>query len=152
MKTCGNHSVRCIGDIQSPEADVFVPKVEAAWSALQSQYAGRITEAEVDHLFACFVIGLTTPDYAEQDPALHFDLCRALVAIKLPPERVEVVLHSVPEPTQPWVEAARQFIESKGVSMGSELRQHARNIAEPTGVNVNSSVREHSGNNEGNVQ
>ncbi|WP_274857779.1 hypothetical protein [Sinorhizobium meliloti] len=67
-------------DNQFPEAEFFAPKVEAAWSALQLQYAGRISESEIDHLFACFVMGLTTPDYAEQEPTLHFELCRALVA------------------------------------------------------------------------
>ncbi len=151
MVFAGNHSVRNIepsGDILIPETEVFAPKVEAAWSALQLQYTGRISESEFDHLFACFVMGLTTPDYAEQEPTIHFDLCRALVAIKLPSERLETALHSVPEPSQPWVESARRIIESKGVQMGSVLRQAPHNTEKTAGVDANSKPTERLGNNE----
>lgn len=135
-------------DNQFPEAEFFTPKVEAAWSALQIQYAGRISESEIDHLFACFVMGLTTPDYGEQEPTIHFELCRALVASKLPSERLETALHSVPEPTQSWVESARGIIEGKGVQMGSVLRQSAHNTEKTTGVDTNSKPTERLGNNE----
>ena len=115
-------------DIQFAEIEVFAPKAEAAWAALQRQYASRISAAEIDHLLACFVLGLTTPAYGEGEPALHFDLCRALVAISLPPERTEAALHSVPEPTQPWVASAYQLIEKQGAKVGLSLRDKTRNF------------------------
>jgi hypothetical protein len=115
-------------DIQFAEIEVFAPKAEAAWTALQRQYASRITGAEIDHLFACFVLGLTSPAYAEQEPALHFDLCRALVAVNLPPERTEAALHTVPEPTQPWVASACALIESQGAKIGRALQEKTRNF------------------------
>lgn len=131
-----------------PEFELFGPKVDAAWTALQRQYAGRISDAELDHLFACFAYGLTSPIYGEEDPTLHFDLCRALVAMKLPPDRTEAALHTVPEATQPWVESARGVIEGKGAKMGSMLRQVAPNVGQITGVDANSTER--LGNSEGN--
>lgn len=93
-----------------------------AWTALQRQYASRVTDAEIDHLFACFVLGLTSPAYAEREPALHFDLCRALVAVKLPPERTHAALHAVPEFTQPWIASACALIESQGAKIGRALQ------------------------------
>lgn len=108
-------------DIQFVEIEVFAPKVEAAWATLQGQYANRISGAELDHLFACFVLGLTSPAYGEGEPVFHFDLCRALVAVNLPPERAEAALYTVPEPTQPWIACAYQLIEKHGAKIGSSL-------------------------------
>lgn len=114
-------------DIQFVEIEVFAPKAEAAWATLQGQYASRISGAELDHLFACFVLGLTSPAYGEGEPAFHFDLCRVLVAANLPPERVEAALHTVPTPTQPWIASAYQLIEKQGAKIGSSLREKTRN-------------------------
>lgn len=110
-------------DTQFPEFEVFAPKVEVAWTALERQYASRISGAELDHLFACLVFGLTSPAYAEREPALHFNICRALVALKLPPDRVAGALHTVPEPTQPWVVSAREQVESQAARMGRMLQE-----------------------------
>lgn len=151
MDLSGNHAMWRIGSFGNalfPEIEIFAPKVEAAWAALQQQYANLLTVAEVDHLLACFVLGLTSPAFADQEPDLHFEICRTLMAIKLPPERVEAALHSVPAPTQPWVESARRIIESKGVQMGSVLRQDARNTEKTTGVDANSKPTERLSNNE----
>jgi len=112
---------RCCMDIQFPEFEIFAPKVEAAWSALQQRYANRLTEAELDYLFACLVLGLTSPAYGEGKPSLHFDVCRALVAMKLPPDRADAALHSVPAPTEPWVESLREQLESQSARMGQTL-------------------------------
>jgi hypothetical protein len=109
--------------MQFPEFELFGPKVEAAWTALQRQYGDRITGAELDHLFARLVLGLTSPAYGDQEPALHFNICRALVAMKLPPDRTEAALHAVPESTQPWVASAYQMIEGQGAKIGRELRK-----------------------------
>ncbi|WP_245282208.1 hypothetical protein [Rhizobium sp. LC145] len=155
MDLSGNHATWRIGpfrDTQLPETQIFAPKTEAAWAALQQQYANLLTVAEIDHLLACFVFGLTSPAFADQEADLHFNVCRTLMAIKLPPERVEAALHSVPAPTQPWVESARQIIESKGVQMGSALRRDAFNTENTTGVDANSNPKERLGNNEENVQ
>jgi hypothetical protein len=111
-----------------PEYDIFAAKTEAAWSVLQRQHAGRLSSAEVDHLFACFVFGLTSPIYADREPRLHFEVCRALVAIKLPPERAEAALRAVPEPTQPWIENAYQLIEDQGAKIGRALQETAPNL------------------------
>jgi len=110
-------------DIQFSEIEIYAPKVEAAWTALQHQYASRITEAEIDHLFACFVFGLTSPTYAGQAPELHFEVCRALAAMKLPASRAEAALRAVPEPTQPWVASANVMIEGQGAKIGRTLRK-----------------------------
>ncbi|WP_168878942.1 hypothetical protein [Rhizobium sp. P28RR-XV] len=114
-------------DIQFPEFEIFAPKVEVAWSALQQRYANRLTEAEVDYLFACLIFGLTSPAYGEGEPSSHFDVCRALVAMKLPPDRVDTALHTVPAPTEPWVESLREQLESQSARMGQTL-QETRNF------------------------
>lgn len=129
-------------DIQFAEIEVFSPKAEAAWAALQRQYASRISGPELDHLLACFVLGLTSPAYGEGDPGFHFDLCRALVAISLPPERTEAALHSVPEPTQPWVASAYQLIEKQGVKIGLSLRETTGNFKDFLAVEANDAAHQ----------
>lgn len=122
---------------QSPDIDVFAPNVEAVWSVIDKQYAGRMSSAEVDHLFACFVLGLTTPHYAASESASHYEICQSLIAIKLPPERTEAALHTVPPASQPWVESARELIESKGATIGSALLQRAHDTEETAGEDAN---------------
>ncbi|ULJ72289.1 hypothetical protein [Rhizobium gallicum] len=135
-----------------PETEVLVPRVEAAWSALQRQYAGQVSEAEIDHFFACFVFGLTTPAYANQEPSLHFDVCRALVSIKLPPDRADAALNSVPAPTQAGVESARELIESKGVQMGRALQDERSDLEVFSTAKASSAASARLGSNEENVQ
>ncbi|WP_265518693.1 hypothetical protein [Nitratireductor luteus] len=148
-----NHSVRPVEiseDIRFPETEIFTPRAEAAWIALQRRYAGGITDAEIDYLFACFVLGLTSPAYAEREPALHFDLCRAVTAVKLPPERAHAALHTVPEPTQPWLASACALIESQGAKMGRALQETTSNFEDLTaGADA---ATERPGNNEGNAK
>jgi len=48
------------------EFKIFAPKVEAAGTALQRQYADRLTGAKLDHLFACLVFGLISPAFVER--------------------------------------------------------------------------------------
>lgn len=107
----------------SSEFEIIFPKVDAAWSALQHQYADRLTTAEVDFLFARLVLGLISPFYAEREPALHFTACAALVGRKLPSERVHAALHAVPEPSQPWVERAFELAEEHGTKIGMTLAE-----------------------------
>ncbi|OWK24219.1 hypothetical protein AJ87_23540 [Rhizobium yanglingense] len=155
MELSGIQSKRCIGasgDIQFPETEVFVPRVEAAWSALQRQYGGQISEAEIDYFFACFVFGLTTPAYTNQDPSLHFEVCRALVLIKLPPDRADAALYSVPAPTQAGVESARELIESKGVKMGRTLQDERSDPEIFSTAKASSAASARLGSNEGNAQ
>jgi len=110
-------------DIQFPEFEIFAPKIEVAWTALQDRYASRLTGAEVDYLFACLVYGLTSPAYGEGEPLFHFDVCHALVRMKLPPDRADAALYSVPELTQPWVDTVREQLESQAAKMGRALLQ-----------------------------
>ncbi|WP_440408537.1 hypothetical protein [Neorhizobium petrolearium] len=134
------------------QVDVFVPTTDAAWAAFQRQYANRVTSAEVDHLFACFVFGLTTPAYADQDPSLHFDICRALLLNKLPPDRADAALYSVPAPTQAGMESARELIESKGVKMGRALQDERSDPEIFSTAKASSAASARLGGNEGNVQ
>jgi hypothetical protein len=126
--------------MQFPEFELFGPKVEAAWAALQRQYADRITGAELDHLLACLVFGLTSPAYGDQEPALHFNVCRALVAMKLPPDRTEAALHAVPEPTQPWLASACALIESQGAKIARTLQEKTSNLEDLSTAKANAAT------------
>lgn len=88
---------------------------------MQNQYVSRLTEPEIDYLFARLVLGLTSPFCGEREPALHFNLCGALIGRKLPPERAYAALHAVPEPSQPWVERAFELAEEHGTKIGMTL-------------------------------
>jgi hypothetical protein len=135
-----------------PEYEVIAAKAEAAWGVLQRQYADRLTSAEVDHLFACFIYGLTSPIYAEREPSLHFEVCRALVAIKLPPERAEAALRTVPEPTQPWAANAYQLIEDQGAKIGHALQEKASNLKDTSAPAARSAGLGRLGNSEDTAQ
>lgn len=153
MELSGNHSVRRLEpstDIRFAEIEILAPRAEAAWTALRRQYSSRITDAEIDHLFACFVLGLTSPAYAEREPALHFEVCNALVAVKLPPERARAALHTVPEPTQPWLASACALIESQGAKMGRTLQETTPNPEDLSTAKANAATGS-LGNNEENT-
>ncbi|MFB2563016.1 hypothetical protein [Rhizobium sp. IMFF44] len=126
-------------DIQFPEFEIFAPKIEVAWTALQDRYASRLSGAEVDYLFACLVFGLTSPAYGEGEPLFHFDVCRALVTMKLPPDRADAALYSVPELTQPWAETVREQLESQAAKMGRALQQ-AQNFNDDAAADADSSA------------
>ncbi|WP_349962669.1 hypothetical protein [Rhizobium sp. ZPR3] len=83
-------------DIQFSGFEIFAPKIEVAWTALQRQYARHLTGAGLDHLFAC----------------------RACVGTKFRTERMSVRLHSALKQTQPWVADA----ESSG--WGAHVRKY----------------------------
>ncbi|AYG70239.1 MULTISPECIES: hypothetical protein [unclassified Rhizobium] len=134
-------------DIQFPEFEIFAPKVEVAWTALQQRYASRLTGAELDYLFACLVLGLTSPAYGEGEPSVHFDICRALVAMKLPPDRADAALHTVPAPTEPWVENLREQLESQSAKMGQTL-QEMRNFNDDAAADADPSVLSRPADNE----
>jgi hypothetical protein len=133
------------------EIAIFAQKADAAWDVLQGRFANRVSDAEIDHLFACFVLGLTSPAYAEGEPALHFDVCRALVAVKLPPERVHAALHTVPEPTQPWLASACALIESQGAKIARALQEKTSNLEDFSTAKANAATGS-LGNNEENLQ
>ncbi|WP_047464050.1 hypothetical protein [Rhizobium rhizogenes] len=48
-------TIRCAMGSQFLEFEIFAPKVEVARTALQRQYADRLTGAELDHPFTCHV-------------------------------------------------------------------------------------------------
>jgi hypothetical protein len=129
-----------------PEIAIFARKAEAAWDALQGRFASRVSEAEIDHLLACFVFGLTSPSCAEGEPSAHLDICRALLALRLPPERVHAALHEVPEPTERWIENAYQSVEQQGKKIGRALTEHNRNREDFAAAEGDTGV---SGKNEG---
>jgi hypothetical protein len=112
---------------QPQELAVFAPKVETVWKVLSDRYGNRISAAELDHLFARFVFGLTSPSYGEEPPSIHFQICRELVWLKLPPERAYAALHTVPEPTQPWIPDAYEAAERQGAKIGRVLTEQIRN-------------------------
>lgn len=138
----GNHSMRRLGssgDIPFPETVIFAPMVEAACSTLQQpQWAGRIAQAEIDHPFACCVIGPTAPGHAEQESALQLISAVRWRRLRCRRSRWRPrFIHNRSLRSQ--LESGRQFLEIKCVNMAS------------TGVDANSSIKDDSGNNEGNV-
>jgi hypothetical protein len=133
------------------EFEVICSKADAAWAALQTQYAERLTAAEIDFLFSRLVLGLSSPFYAEREPALHFNVCGELVGRKLPPERAHAALHAVPEPSQPWVERAFDLAEEHGTKIGMTLAEqrdrtdHPDAGADPAHRTLSSGLKEQVG-------
>lgn len=113
-------------------AELYTAKIRAAWTILSNRYGERLTSAELDHLFACFVLGLTTPAYGEKESARHFEILGKLVAQLLPPERTLAALHEIPGSSAPWVEGAYASVERQGVNIGLALA--AGGEADATGV------------------
>jgi hypothetical protein len=106
--------------------DFLASKVDAAWRILCDRYAGRMSAAEFDHLFARFVLGLTSPAYQDGAPSAHLQICRELLGRKLNPERVHIALHSIPESIAPWVEGAYDAVERQGGSIGLAFAKQER--------------------------
>lgn len=109
-------------------------KARAAWRALERRYAEELTIAELDHLFALYVLGLTSPFFGDCEPNSHLEACRTLVALELTPERVEHALCSVPVASADWVSRAYRSIEQFGKHDGNGLLQQLRNSAPPVAV------------------
>ncbi|WP_332304797.1 hypothetical protein [Rhizobium sp. GR12] len=107
--------------IVSDPTALLSPKTSGAWSALETRYASEISSDELDYLFALFVLGLTSPFYADTSPLAHLDACRTLMSLKLDRDRIERALHSVPIITRSWVEKAFSSIEQLGVKDGRAL-------------------------------
>lgn len=107
----------------SSDVSVFTPEAEAAWNALNSRFADRLSAVELDYLYALFILGLTSPTFAEGEPVAHLEICRALLELQLPPDRVHSALHTVPQPAEPWVISAFETIERRGVERGHALVQ-----------------------------
>ncbi|NTG30084.1 hypothetical protein G6L33_22275 [Agrobacterium rhizogenes] len=94
--------------------DLLTGKALMAWASLQKYRDVPITEDEVNYLFASYVLGLTLPIYGERSPEDHLDACSRLLALKLDTAAIERALHTVPAPTQPWVETAYDRVEQFG--------------------------------------
>ena len=107
--------------------DLFAPKAEAAWKSLNGRFASRLSDAELDHLYAVFIYGLTAPSYADREPIAHLQICRALLELNLSPERAGAALHAVPDITDPWVVSACQTMERRGTEIGVALAANNRN-------------------------
>ncbi|MCK4207344.1 hypothetical protein J3U99_21515 [Brucella pituitosa] len=103
------------------------PKALGAWNALETRYASQISPDELDHLFALFVLGLTSPFFEKASPSAHLDACRALMSLKLDGDRAERALRSVPITTQGWVEKAFLSIEQLGSKDGRALFEQQQN-------------------------
>jgi hypothetical protein len=127
------------------EFEIICSKADAAWTALQNQYAERLTVAEIDFLFSRLVLGLVSPFYGEREPTLHFNVCGELIGRKVPPERVHAALHGVPEPSQPWVERAFDLVEEHGTKIGmalAEQRDRTDHQADHTDAKADAAHRE----------
>lgn len=103
------------------ETEKFAGQAMSAWEILESRFASQVSTAELDHLFARFVLGLTSPFYDGDEPAIHLSICQTILALKLSPDRVDQALHSVPKPTEAWVESAFRSVESLGEKEGRKL-------------------------------
>lgn len=110
----------------APEIDIFAPEADAAWKALNSRFADRLSMAELDHLYALFIFGLTSPSYVEREPTAHLEICRALLERKLPPDRIHNALHAVPQPVQPWLASAFEAMERRGTETGLAIARQNR--------------------------
>lgn len=110
--------------------EIFTQKALAAWETLERRFATQLPTEEMDHLFARFVFGLTSPIHGEDEPAIHLDVCRRVLALKLTPERVDRALRTVPTASAPWVGAAYESIELLGTKAGREVleQQHSQHI------------------------
>ena len=107
------------------EMAIFAAEVNATWSALNSRFADRISSAELDHLLAVFIFGLTSQSFGGNEPQAHLAACRSLLELKLPADRVHAALHTVPEATVPWVTAAYEAIELRGLDKALEFAGQA---------------------------
>lgn len=105
----------------SPAFDLFVPKASSVWAALEAKFGQQLQADVVDYLYAHYVFGLTTPFHGEDDPAIHVQICRQLLSLKLPAERVGRALHHVPDDADAGMVNAFQSIESLGLKDGAAL-------------------------------
>lgn len=120
-----------------PDFGAYEAKARAAWKALGNRYGARLSQVEIDHLHARFVMGLTTPGFGEGPSAVHLRACAGLLALDLPPHRVEAALEHVPPDAEEWVEAAFVSIEDHGERIGREISNgHGRGAATDGGSSV----------------
>jgi hypothetical protein len=105
---------------------MFTHKALAAWEALESRFAAQLSLQERDHLFARFVLGLTSPIHGEDEPTIHLNVCREVLALKLTPERIDRALHTIPKSSEPWVDSAYESMEALGTKEGRELLEQQR--------------------------
>jgi len=107
--------------------EIFTQKALAAWETLERRFATQLQAAEMDHMFARFVLGLTSPIHGDGEPLIHLDACRKVLALKLTPERIDRALRTVPTASAPWVETAYESIEALDAKAGRELLDQQRN-------------------------
>jgi hypothetical protein len=125
---------------------IFTQKALAAWETLDRRFAAQLSSEEMDHLFARFVFGLTSPIHSEDEPIVHLDICRKILALKLTPERIDFALRNVPTASAPWVETAYQTFETLGAKEGRELLEHQQSRRPKPGTEDESpSVRAEAG-------
>jgi len=106
---------------------MFMQKALAAWETLETRFAEQLSDVEIDHMFARFVLGLTSPVHGEDEPLIHLDVCRKVLAFKLTPERIDRALRTVPQASAPWVDTAYETFEKLGAKAGRELLDQQRN-------------------------
>ena len=88
--------------------------VKKTWPVLVGAYGSRLTSFELDYLLSRYVLGLTIPYYSQQEPTVHLDACRCLLACIWPLERVEKALRVVPVGSDEWVSKAFGKAEELG--------------------------------------
>jgi hypothetical protein len=108
-----------------PDSQMFDEKAGTAWKALQSRFATHLLEDQIDYLFARYVLGLTSPSHSGSDPFTHLRACRTILGLQLPPDRIEVVLNTIPRSSESWVEKAFDTIEELGIRDGQALLEHS---------------------------
>lgn len=130
------HGPSNAGSKPTPVPDAYEAKASAAWKALNNRYGTRLSQVEIDHLHARFVLGLTQPGFGGGPPADHLAACRRLLALDLPPERVESALNDIPPPGEAWVETAFASIETHGerIGRGISSERGVRAVADEGGA------------------
>lgn len=81
------------------DRDTFAPEALAVWDVLETRFGQHLAPGEIDHLFARFVFGLTSPLHGDDAPRNHLHICRAALGLMLSPERIEGALQASSE----WV-------------------------------------------------
>lgn len=89
-------------------------RVRVAGDALRRRYGGELTAAEVDLVFAHYLLGLVATARPEAAPEWQLSMVRSLAALLLTPEEVDRAVHGVPPADESFVARALRTAEQVG--------------------------------------
>lgn len=109
--------------------DLLAPKTNATWKALKLRFEEEFTSSECRHLFARYVLGLTTPLLIQAEPTFHLVICRLLLERVLLSTEATIALETVPDAPSELATRAFHSIEQIGLRDGRRLRDHKLNTS-----------------------